>query len=415
MIWSNWTCKQTIIAESTDAYTTGAIRDDNLILGRSKGYLEVYKIRKSLRKRIEYRSHVPRFDYLRSAEISESIEALTVLPSGSKEILVLSSNPKTVKLWSVYSSRFRDEDTIPIIERCLDTESSSPCLDSGSENENKKQVPDQKMHSIFKAAFPKKCIAALESECTPENIYNIHSVAVASNEQTVLVSDELSIHLFSCNLGKSWKVVDLKPQRQEELNRIISTAKFADRSSNLVVYGTSSGEIEMRDLRASTNPKITLFLPSFFAGDFYGEIVRPVSDIHCISDTLLVSRNLRGVLLHDLRQTSKPIREYEVYSLVKEKMSDLYDSDEIFSKFKMSFFDEKIYTGSFNSVLMEIDIKKDEVCSGFLDKDLEKATRIVDGKKVSSISVTKGCLAATVGNQCYILRPKEEEEAAVHS
>ncbi|OAG31660.1 serine/threonine-protein phosphatase 2A regulatory subunit B [Nematocida displodere] len=459
MFWTNWKCKQTITAASSDHYTSCKIKDGNLILGRHKGFLELYKIGPNLRKRIEFRSHAPCFDYLRSAEIPESVDTIDVVTSGTKELLVITANPKTLKLWNIHASYLRSEDAVPVVECCTDTSSdeeegagSGKSCHSDDENGHsdekhlgekhlgekhlgdegpdskdatlktpnipQQQTPntpntpkasakdDARMERLFaQAHLKKRCLVRLEKECTLDNTYNIHSVSTAPNNESVLVADELSITILNPRIEDPWKVINLKPLKNEELNKIITTAKFVENTSNMFVYGTSSGSVELHDLRECVKSETTLTITAATSGDFYGEIVRPISDLLFMSDTTLACRNLQQVLLYDLRFPSTPVQEYDVYPLVQKKISDLYDTDEIFSRFELCGAGSKLYTGSFNTAVVEIDVKTNEISRAFLDNDLDVATRIVDGKKITCIAMDGDCLVTTIANHCHIFRP----------
>ncbi|KAI5190504.1 serine/threonine-protein phosphatase 2A regulatory subunit B [Nematocida sp. AWRm77] len=413
MLWSTWRCRQTITAASADSYKSSLIQDGNLVLGRTKGFLEVYKIDRSLKKRIEFRSHSPCFDYLRSAEISESIDALGIFPSGTREILVLTTNAKTLKLWNVHASYVKKSEDVTVVECCEEPSSTSgesrdEKLSGSVSSPRQKNSPSERLKQIFSCDLTKKTVVTLEKEVSLEDIYNLHSVSVSSCTENVLVSDELSVSFYNPGLSTSWKAVNLKPQRHEELSKIISCARYVEGSSSQFIYGTSSGTLEMHDLRGSTHTTPSLSLPPMESSGFYNEVIRPVSDICFVSDTLIACRNLQCVLLYDVRSPARPLQEYDVYPLVKKKITDLYDSDEIFSKFKLGQHNGKIYTGSFNTAAVEIDTSTHTLTRTFLEPDLEKATRIVDGKKISCVSVDGDCLVATVNNLCHIFRPEKD-------
>ncbi|KAI5171793.1 serine/threonine-protein phosphatase 2A regulatory subunit B [Nematocida sp. LUAm3] len=401
MLWSTWKCKQTIKAAPADCYRSSIIKDDSLVLGRNKGIIEVYKIRRNLRKRIEFRSHASTFDYLRSTEISESIESIDIMPSGNKEILILSSNAKNIKMWNVHSSYVKNLSTTSTVECCSDTSSIS-CEEKEVCSKNFQE--NQRMKDLFRIEGNKRHVVELEREEAPKNIYSIHSLSISKNTENILVSDELTVTIYNRELQKPNVTINLKPSRFDELTKVISSTKFVEGSSNSFVYGTSSGTMHVHDLRECTQSTLSFSLHSARTGDFYSEIIRPISDIHFISDNQFVSRNLLSVSLHDARSPYSPVKEYEVYPLARAKISDLYDSDEIFSKFKMGVLNNKVYTGSFNSAVAEIDIKTGEIVRSFLESEMNGATRIVDGKKVTCVSVDSNCLIGTVANQCYIFR-----------
>ncbi|KAI5185212.1 serine/threonine-protein phosphatase 2A regulatory subunit B [Nematocida homosporus] len=412
MFWSTWRCRQTITAVESDAYKSSLVKDGNLVLGRNQGFLEVYKIGSNLRKRIEFRSHSPCFDYLRSAEIAESVDAIGMLPSGNKEILVLSSNAKTVKLWNIHSTYLRQTEPSAVVECCSDI---SSCDAGGEERERRKDNSRERLSRIFLRETRKKHSVALEAQVSPENTYSLHSLSVAANGESFLVADELAINIFSSRLEPLWKTVNLKPANNEEISKVICTAKFVDRSSHLFVYGASNGSVEIRDLRECTKSMPAVEICPQRSHDFYGEIIRPVSDIQFINDHVFAARNLLAVQIHDIRAPHGSVLEHDVLPLARKKVSDLYDSDEIFTKFKLGVVGNKVYTGSFNTGVAVLDIKDGTITRSFLEAEMEEATRIVDRKKITCVSAEEDCLVATMNNQCYIFRqdssPGHQSEA----
>ncbi|KAH9386404.1 serine/threonine-protein phosphatase 2A regulatory subunit B [Nematocida major] len=400
---SNWKCRQTITAAPLDCYKSSVIMDGTLVLGRNKGFVEVYKIGPGLKKRIEFKSHSPCFDYLRSTEISESVENVEIVPSGTKEILVVSANQKCLKLWNIHSSFIEAETSSHVIESCTDSSFSYEMpVDSTDDTQS------ERIKKIFTCESKKKTRAVLEGQRAPENVYSIHSVSVSNTGESVLVSDELTVMIMDAKLEAPWTVLNLKPSKNEELSKVITTARFAEKASSVFVYGTAGGMMFVHDLRDCLKGGCVQTIQAPKRLDFYNEVVQPISDIQFISDNTIASRDLQYVVTHDLRNTSCNVLEHDVYPLVRRNISELYDSDEIFSKFKMAVSGEKIYTGSFNTALTEVDTKSNAVKRIFLDEELESATRIIEGKKISCVSAQEDCMVTAYGNQCFIFRDTEK-------
>ncbi|KAI5188845.1 serine/threonine-protein phosphatase 2A regulatory subunit B [Nematocida minor] len=402
---SNWKCRQTITAAPLDCYKSSSICADTLVLGRNKGFVEVYKIGPGLKKKIEYKSHAPCFDYLRSTEIAESVDSIDIVPSGTKEILVLSGNQKNIKLWNVHSSFIRADSMPHIVECC--TDSSFSC-DNPEEKPVENSSPSQRIEKIFACESKKKTRVKLEKEYMPENIYNIHSLSVSHTGESILMSDELTITFLNHRLENPWVALNLKPSKNEELSKVITTARFVQNSSSMFIYGTAGGTMHLHDLRDCSRGGNVLSINAPKRKDFYNEVVQPVADIQFISDNIIASRDLQYVVTNDIRSSNSLLQEYDVYPLVRKNITELYDSDEIFSKFKMAVSGNKVYTGSFNTVLAEIDTDTNVVSQVFLEEDLESATRIIEGMKVSCISLKDDCLVAAYSNQCYIFRSTTE-------
>lgn len=385
------------------------ISGDALVLGRSKGFLEVYRIGENVTKRIEFCSHVPSFDYLRSTEIGEGIDSLAILPSGNKEVHVLSANAKSVKMWNVRASYVQEKSDVRIIDYCEEesADNEQMLVDHRSSIGGGEGDKNSELEEIFQRPEKKSYFVSLLRECAPENVYNIHSISASIDHECILLSDELSVVLYNAALERKMEIVNIKPQKNEELNKIISTAKFSPYESSVFVYGTSNGSLEIYDLRECIQSAPSIGIQAKGTGDFYNEIVRSVTDISFVSDTLLAARDLFSVIVHDLRAPNTLQQEHDVYPLAKKKVADLYDSDNIFSKFDMGVQNRKIYTGSFNTSVAEINTATGEVSRSFLEDKMAEATRIVDERNISCVSIKDDYLIAAVSNQCHIFRPQK--------
>lgn len=449
MIWSGWKCRQTITAAKSDFYTASAIRDHTLILGRNKGFVEAYSVGPSLKKKIEFKSHSPCFDYLKSVEISETIHAIDTVPSGNKELLLLCANSKSVKLWNLHSSYIKSEGK-SIIECCSDASSMDPVespeeemesstieyasdasspekqrkpevstgTDSSSDDSKGRDAPGARpsapaaecdMSPEMKQLFTprersRRSTVHLETECNPQHIYNIHSVHTSPNAEKVLVADELSVNVWTPDLAAPVLVVDIKPPKLSDLTRVITCARFKKNSNNVFVYSTSDGTLEFHDMRLSSKSEVVASICADSSVEFYREIVRSISDFCFVGDDVVASRNFQNVVCYDLRSPRSVLLEKEVLPLVKKKISELYETDGIFTRFKIDAAGKRIYTGSFNTFAMEIDLASGEHKGIFLDPAMSEATRVVGNKKVACISACEDALVATVENLCHIFR-----------
>ena len=55
----------------------------------------------------EFQSHEPEFDYLKSLEIEEKINALRWCKGSMGSKMLLSTNDKTIKLWKIYGKKIK--------------------------------------------------------------------------------------------------------------------------------------------------------------------------------------------------------------------------------------------------------------------------------------------------------------------
>jgi serine/threonine-protein phosphatase 2A regulatory subunit B len=104
-------------ASITDHDVLTAINFDKtgefLSVGDKGGRVIIFKrIRSKKKSRVddfeyftEFQSHEPGFDYLKSAEIEEKINAIEWINNKSSSLQLLSANDKTIKLWKLYYNK----------------------------------------------------------------------------------------------------------------------------------------------------------------------------------------------------------------------------------------------------------------------------------------------------------------------
>lgn len=65
-----------------------------------------------------------------------------------------------------------------------------------------------------------------------------------------MTSDDLAIYLWDLEEPeKTFITIDLKPEKMEELNEVITTAKFSHFRDYNFVYGTSKAVVKLMDMR----------------------------------------------------------------------------------------------------------------------------------------------------------------------
>jgi len=225
--------------ESTDADIVSAVAFDGtgkfLAAGDRGGRLVVFQRdehggKKKLPKYkfyVEFQSHEPEFDYLKSLEIEEKINKIRWVPKTNAAEFLLSTNDKTVKLWKIYE---KNAQTMSL----MDQESGKGL-----------SVPRINNCEPIVSALPRRIYANAHA-------YHINSIALNSDGETYISSDDLRINLWNLEINnQSFNIVDIKPENMEELSEVITSAEFHPSHCNIFIYSSSKGSIKLGDLRDS--------------------------------------------------------------------------------------------------------------------------------------------------------------------
>ncbi|CAD8098954.1 unnamed protein product [Paramecium primaurelia] len=311
-------------------------------LGDKAGRLIVFEVPQTKKKdKAEYQyltelqSHTREFDFLKSTDIEEKINQLQWLRGQGKNMYILTTNDKTVKLWKI------SEKNVTKVIKPSGKDLAMPKL----------QVVESGLIPSVRKVFP--------------NLHNYHinSLTASNNEEFVLTSDDLKVYLWSIEQpAKAFVAVDLKPENLDELSEVITSSTFHPTLDNQFLYTTSKGIVKLCDMRKSgicDNTAITMAEPEDPAKkNFFTEIVTSISDA-CFSRNgkYIFSRDFLTVKVWDIAMTNKPVATVQVFEPLKSKLCDLYENESIFDKFSIaSTLDSNSFvTGNFNSTFHIVD------------------------------------------------------------
>lgn len=155
---------------------------------------------------------------------------------------------------------------------------------------------------------------------------------------------------------KTFVTVDIKPEKIDELNEVITTSTFSPSHDYHIVYGTSKSVIKLLDLREKvncTNSGILFDDPNSRKNkNFFTEIITSISDLKFTNDgSKLLARDFLSTKIWDLKMPKNPLNVTTLYEPLKSKLCDFYENDCIFDKFDLSISnDSKHYlTGIFDN------------------------------------------------------------------
>lgn len=289
----------------------------------------------------QFQSHEPEFDYLKSLEIEEKINKIKWLRKSTDGHLLLTTNDKTIKLWKIHEKKIKQVITTNLSNGVLLAE--KPAIKT-------LRIPQVEVRESVMAATSRKVYANAHA-------YHINSIAVNSDGETYISSDDLRINLWNLAVSdQSFNIVDIKPANMEELTEVITSAEFHPTHCNIFVYSSSKGTIKLVDMRASAlcenSTKVFEEPEDPATKSFFSEIISSVSDIKFSSDgRYLLSRDYLTLKLWDVNMESKPVKSIQIHDHLRSKLCDLYENDCIFDKFDcaMSADGTQLLTGSYNN------------------------------------------------------------------
>uniref|UniRef100_A0A183TF39 Serine/threonine-protein phosphatase 2A 55 kDa regulatory subunit B n=1 Tax=Schistocephalus solidus TaxID=70667 RepID=A0A183TF39_SCHSO len=320
-----------------------------------------------------FTSHEPEFDYLKSLEIEEKINAICWLPSINNSLHLLSTNDKVIKLWRMsvqhpkaYNFNFRGDETNE------DPDSDPGCSSDTTNkvNDSLRVPPLRLVTSAANLRVPRyRKSDKLTIEVRPRRVfanahtYHINAISVNSDQETFLSADDLRINLWHLDItNQSFTIIDLKPANMEELSEVITCSRFHPEHCHLLAYSTSRGVVRLCDMRQSAlcdNHLLVLDDPALSQQrGFFADIIASLSDFRFDhSGNYILARDYLNLKVWDVRNGSQPCEVYSVHEPLRSQLCMLYESDGIFDKFLCSWSEDDRYvaTGSYGNVLRIFD------------------------------------------------------------
>jgi len=142
---------------------------------------------------VEFQSHHPGFDYLKSLEIEEKINQIKWCNRTCNSLLLLSTNDKTIKLWKL-SMR----NQLKLVHS----------MTAAPKTTRKKIVTSRDLSITKLIRSEKKVVIPKEARTYADaHTYHINSVSVSSDGINFLSADDLRVYLWDIN--RSYKYVPL--------------------------------------------------------------------------------------------------------------------------------------------------------------------------------------------------------------
>ncbi|KAF2606218.1 hypothetical protein F2Q68_00043958, partial [Brassica cretica] len=235
------------------------------------------------RYKTEFQSHDPEFDYLKSLEIEEKINKIRWCQTANGALFLLSTNDKTIKYWKVQDKKMKkvcevnsDPSKTGALASSSNPSITTACLGNGGVISSLR-FPVVTSHESSPVARCRRVYSHAHD-------YHINSISNNSDGETFISADDLRINLWNLEISnQSFNIVDVKPEKMEDLSEVITSAEFHPTHCNMLAYSSSKGSIRLLDLRQSAlcDSHSKLFEEPEAAGpkSFFTEIIASVSDI----------------------------------------------------------------------------------------------------------------------------------------
>ena len=249
--------------------------------------------------------------------------------------------------------------------------------------------------------------------------YHINSVSPCADGDVFLSADDLRINMWHYGRAdEAFNMVDIKPERIENLLEVITRAAFHPKCPHLFTYATSKGAVLLCDMRTSSvmDRDARLFDGRAACSSdpasklqLFGDIISSVSDVAFspTNDRLMATRDYLTVKLWDTAMERKPTAIIPVHDYIRPRLCELYENDAIFDKFELAFSGRHVMTGSYHNFVRQLDPERksaDQVIHS--DKSIFRILR--KQASLSKSSSSASCIATT-GNSNGVCEAMSDE------
>ena len=280
------------------------------------------------------------FDVNKSIEYSEEIKGLQILPSSNYTKLdIITAGYRTIKLDRIY------KDTVCVYEN----------------SNGDLSIPKVKSTKTEIKSKTKKTFCSTHSG-------EINSLSLnKDNPYNFISSDEFRVYLWdiNCSGADLYTPVDIDPNNESTNVEKITKTAYVDYDPHIFIYGTSTGNIRLCDLRCGTEQ---LDFETTFKDEksnISSVIANSLLSVHDISTVLndkysFATRHYFSVNLWDIRKQTEPTSKFLTYEPIINKLSYLYTNNYINDKFSLSTdkTGKFILTGGYNNMFHVIDTEQ---------------------------------------------------------
>lgn len=137
--------------------------------------------------------------------------------------------------------------------------------------------------------------------------YHINSLSVASDGEHFLSSDDLRVNIWNIETAKTtFSIVDIKPPNIDDLNEVITHAKFDPKIQEMFLFSSIKGMTHVCDLRVNSSFETSALKLEVSIDPakkhFFSEIISSVSSasFNPVIDHQIVCRDYLAVKIWDI-------------------------------------------------------------------------------------------------------------------
>lgn len=291
----------------------------------------------------EIQSHYKEFDYFQSSDVDEKINCIEWINQPNENMMILSANDKTIKLWKISNKVIKKSEKFP----------SRAGMTAQNLKMPKMKVVEQNLCPSLKRAFP-----SLHS-------FHIHSLSLNLNGTSFLSSDDLSVLLWDLEEMKvAHGLINIKMPSLDQLTEVITSAIFNQANESLFAVGTSKGILKLFDTRESAKFATNGI---FFVDEnlkknknLFTDIVSSIADLKfSVDGTQIITRDYLNTKVWDQRKTKEPLKTIKLFEPFNSKLYDVYEQDIIFDKFNLGLSPDghSFVTGFYNNYFHICDLE----------------------------------------------------------
>lgn len=340
----------------------------------------------------EFQSHEPEFDYLKSLEIEEKINAIRWCRGTMGCKMLLSTNDKTIKLWKIYGKKIKTVSNMNLEpgarNGCVRSAAAASPGRSPTRRIDNLRLPHMSTCERVVTACPKRTFSNAHA-------YHINSIALNSDGESFISCDDLRLNLWNLHISNAcFNIVDVKPPNMESLSEVITSADFHPTHCQTFLYSSSRGCVRLGDMRAAAlcnhyQMKVFEEPEQPCNKSFFSEITSSIANARFSRDgRYIVTRDYMSVRVWDVNMEARPLKTFHVHEHLRPKLCDLYEKDSIFDKFEACFSHDgqSVLTGSYQNSfhLLSTDGRHEEM--------VLEASRTPQRRRQSSAGRLRGAL-----------------------
>jgi serine/threonine-protein phosphatase 2A regulatory subunit B len=207
-----------------------------------------------------FQAHTTDFDYLKSVDIEAKINMIRFCPDVRHSLFILNANGRYIRRISLAECALNADKAIKLWrvtdlpEYQMAPSNHAQISSIGSERTSRLKNIPRALGCTMKHNYTNAHLYHINSSVHNSAIMLVNfrfSVSVTSDFETFISADDLRINLWNFEHPmESFQILDIKPERMDDLNEVITSAVFHPTKCNLFAYCTSRGSVRLMVCRS---------------------------------------------------------------------------------------------------------------------------------------------------------------------